>query len=133
VFDREEAVSLFELSRVTKKAAVFDMDKCNHINQGTSQAVFSGDAFCTCLALLEGTRASVESHSAPFSRRHWVLMGGRGQTTRELAEYSDTFFPSLRWSPDISRPISIRKNEPCSESFSENPGLDVWNVSSMKK
>jgi glutamyl-tRNA synthetase len=33
VFDRKEAVSLFELSRVTKKAAVFDMNKCHHINQ----------------------------------------------------------------------------------------------------
>jgi glutamyl/glutaminyl-tRNA synthetase len=33
VFSREEAVSLFELSRVIRRAAVFDMDKLDHINQ----------------------------------------------------------------------------------------------------
>ena len=33
IFDRQEAASLFELSRVTRKAAVFDPDKLNFINQ----------------------------------------------------------------------------------------------------
>ena len=33
IFSREEAVEMFDISAVTRKAAVLDMDKLNHINQ----------------------------------------------------------------------------------------------------
>ena len=72
IFSREEAVEMFDISAVTRKAAVLDMDKLNHINQEQMKIMDP-------MKLLAVIR--------PF----WVEMGGRGQTTKQLAEYSDYF------------------------------------------
>lgn len=91
IFTREEAVGMFDLARVTKKAAVFDMDKLNFVNQ----------AHITKMPPLERARHTIpfwkEAGLRPEERsEEWLggvldLLEGRGQTFRELAEYTDYF------------------------------------------
>ncbi|MDY0179125.1 MAG: glutamate--tRNA ligase family protein, partial [Synergistaceae bacterium] len=91
IFTREEAVEMFDLARVTRKAAVFDMDKLNFVNQ----------AHIARISPLERARHTVpfwkETGLDPDSRtEEWLaevldLLEGRGQTFRELAEYTDYF------------------------------------------
>lgn len=134
VFDREEAVSLFELSRVTKKAAVFDMDKCNHINQEHLKRCSQETLFTLVSPFWKELGLPVESHSRAFLEKALVLMGGRGQTTRELAEYSDYF---LSFAPVVSRytasDLDPEKRALLGKFFRELLALDVWNVSSMEE
>ena len=54
IFTRGEAASLFELSRVTRKAAVFDPDKLNFINQEH----LCGCSPCSGAATLRRARSS---------------------------------------------------------------------------
>jgi len=91
IFTREEAVRMFDLTRVTKKASVFDMDKLNFVNQ----------AHIAMMPPLERARHTFpfweEAGLDPGSRsEEWLagvldLLEGRGRTFRELAEYTDYF------------------------------------------
>lgn len=91
VFSREEAVSLFELSRVTKRAAVFDIDKLNFINQEHLKRL---DPYIR-LALVEPfwreMGLPVDAHSREYLAQSLVVLSGRGQTAKEVAGYSDYF------------------------------------------
>ena len=104
IFDREEAANLFELSRVTKKAAVFDFDKLNHINQEHLKRL---DPFVR-LSMIKPfwieAGLPVDSHSDKFLADSLTLMAGRGQTAKEMAEFSDYFVSfepvKKRWNSD---------------------------------
>lgn len=91
IFDRKFSTERFELSKVTKKPAVFDMDKLNFVNQEHLKAMDPSERrkivepFWTELGL------SPEKYAAQYLEDALTLMGGRGKTTRELAEYSDYF------------------------------------------
>lgn len=91
IFDRTFAAGLFELTKVTKKPAVFDMDKLNFVNQEHLKRMNPArrreivEPFWTTMGL------NPASHADKYLEDALALMGGRGQTTRELAEYSDYF------------------------------------------
>lgn len=91
VFSREEAAALFELSRVTKRSAIFDMEKLNHINQEHLKML---DPY-TRLDLVEPfwreMGLPVDECSREYLAQSLVVLGGRGQTAREAAGYSDYF------------------------------------------
>ena len=91
IFSRYEAVELFDIANVTKKAAVLDIDKLNHINQEQMKIM---DPY----KLLEVIRPFWEQMGldlTPFSDDYLAsslkAMGGRGQTTIQVSEYSDYF------------------------------------------
>ena len=89
IFDRLQATQLFELTRVTKKPAVFDMDKLNFVNQEhlkTMDPVLRREIvepFWRELGLC------TDAHTPKYLENALTLMGGRGKTTKELAEFSD--------------------------------------------
>ena len=91
IFSRDEAVALFELSRVTKRAAVFDMEKLNFINQEHLKRL---DPY-TRLELVEPfwreMGLPVDDHSREYLAQSLVVLCGRGQTAKEAAGYSDYF------------------------------------------
>lgn len=91
IFTREEAVRFFELSNVTKKAAVFDTDKLNHINQAHLKAMPSQKRLEAIRPFWVEMGLPVENFSDGYLEKALELMGGRGQTTKELAEFSDYF------------------------------------------
>jgi glutamyl-tRNA synthetase len=102
IFGREEAARLFELSRVTRKAAVFDPDKLNYINQEHLKRLDPMVRLALVKPFWKEMGLPVE-HDDAYLADALTLMGGRGQTAKELAAFSDyyvSFEPvKARWSP----------------------------------
>jgi glutamyl-tRNA synthetase len=113
IFSREEAAQLFELSRVTRKAAVFDPDKLNYINQEHLKRLDPKVRLDLIKPFWKDAGLPVERHDDAWLADALTLMGGRGQTAKELAAFSDyyvSFEPvKSRWNPegisDELRPI----------------------------
>ena len=108
IFTRDEAAQLFELSRVTRKAAVFDFDKLNHINQEHLKAL-PPDVRLGMVKpfwIESGLPvAEVESsRGTKYLEDALTLMEGRGRTAKEMAEFSDYFVSfepvKSRWNAD---------------------------------
>ncbi|MDR1874821.1 MAG: glutamate--tRNA ligase [Synergistaceae bacterium] len=113
IFTRQEAARLFELSRVTRKPAVFDPDKLNHINQEHLKRLDPGARLDLVKPFWTEAGLPVEKHDDAWLADALTLMGGRGQTARELASFSDyylSFEPvKERWkAEDISDELRAR-------------------------
>lgn len=91
IFSREEAVQLFELSSVTKKPAVLDTDKLNHVNQEQMKRMEPEKLLTVIRPFWIGMGLKPENFSNEYLASSLTTMGGRGQTTIEVAEYSDYF------------------------------------------
>lgn len=91
VFSREEAVEIFELSSVTKKPAVLDMDKLNHINQEQMKLMDPIKLLQIIRPFWLETGLDLSGISDDYLASSLKTMGGRGQTTLQLSEYSDYF------------------------------------------
>jgi glutamyl-tRNA synthetase len=91
IFDRELAVKKFELSKVTKKPAVFDMNKLNFVNQEHLKAMRPEDRKNAICPFWSDLGLHPELFGEKFLEEALTLMGGRGKTMKELAEFSDYF------------------------------------------
>ena len=95
IFTRNEAAELFELSRVTRKAAVFDFDKLNHINQEHLKALPPSVRLSMVKPFWIEAGLPVEkveqSRGTKYLEDSLTLMEGRGRTAKEMAEFSDYF------------------------------------------
>ncbi|GHS96037.1 glutamate--tRNA ligase [Synergistales bacterium] len=91
IFSRQEAAELFELSRVTRKAAVFDPDKLNHINQEHLKRLDPKARLDLIKPFWLDMGLPVEQHGDDYLAAALTLMGGRGQTAKEMAEFADYY------------------------------------------
>ncbi|MBQ3397570.1 MAG: glutamate--tRNA ligase, partial [Synergistaceae bacterium] len=95
IFTRDEAAELFELSRVTRKAAVFDFDKLNYINQEHLKALPPEVRLSMVRPFWIEAGLPVEeveaSRGVKYLEDALTLMAGRGRTAKEMAEFSDYF------------------------------------------
>lgn len=91
IFTREEAIKLFEINSVTKKPAVLDMDKLNHINQEQMKKMDPYKLLEIIKPFWKDLGHDISSYSDDYLASSLQTMGGRGQTTLQLAEYSDYF------------------------------------------
>ena len=91
IFTREEAVEHFEISFVTKKPAVLDMDKLNHINQEQMKIMDPYKLLEIIKPFWKNLGFDISGFSDDYLASSLKTMGGRGQTTLQLAEYSDYF------------------------------------------
>ena len=91
IFSREEAVEMFDISAVTRKAAVLDMDKLNHINQEQMKIMDPMKLLAVIRPFWVEMGFDLSGLSDEYLASSLHTMGGRGQTTKQLAEYSDYF------------------------------------------
>ena len=91
IFSREEAVEMFDISAVTRKAAVLDMDKLNHINQEQMKIMDPMKLLAVIRPFWIEMGFDLSGLSDEYLASSLHTMGGRGQTTKQLAEYSDYF------------------------------------------
>lgn len=91
VFTRSEAIKLFDLGSVTKKPAVLDIDKLNHINQEQMKIMDPQELLKIIKPFWKNLGLDINSYSDDYLASSLQAMGGRGQTTLQLAEYSDYF------------------------------------------
>jgi glutamyl-tRNA synthetase len=91
IFDRALAAEKFDLSRVTKKPAVFDMKKLDYVNQEHLRAMDPSAREAVIEPFWREMGFDVDKYPRKYLEDALTLMGGRGKTTRELAEFSDYF------------------------------------------
>ncbi|MDY2984279.1 MAG: glutamate--tRNA ligase family protein [Synergistes jonesii] len=91
IFTREEAVEIFDIKNVTRKPAVFDVDKLNHINQEQMKMMEPHRLLEAIRPFWEQMGLPVEKFDDEYLAASLKTLGGRGQTTIEVAEYSDYF------------------------------------------
>lgn len=91
IFNREQAAEWFELSRVTRKSAVFDFDKLNYINQEHLKRMDPFDRLAMIKPFWIEAGLPVDKHSEQYLADSLTLMGGRGQTAKEMAGFADYF------------------------------------------
>lgn len=95
IFTRAEAAEWFELSRVTRKAAVFDFDKLNHINQEHLKRLEPSVRLGMIRPFWVEAGLPVDEVEAKRGVKYLedalTLMEGRGRTAKEMAEFSDYF------------------------------------------
>lgn len=91
VFTRDEAVGLFDIKNVTRKPAVLDIDKLNHINQEQMKRMAPEKLLEVIRPFWIQAGLPVEKYSDEYLASSLKTMGGRGQTTLQVAEYSDYF------------------------------------------
>lgn len=91
IFTRPQAAEWFELSRVTRKAAVFDFDKLNYINQEHLKALDPFVRLSMVKPFWIEAGLAVNEHDDKYLADALTLMAGRGRTAKEMAEFSDYF------------------------------------------
>jgi glutamyl-tRNA synthetase len=91
IYTRHEAAALFDLARVTRKPAVFDMDKLNFINQEHLKMLDPEVRLSLVEPFWKEAGLPVDSFERGYLRDALTLMGGRGQTIKELASYASYF------------------------------------------
>ena len=134
VFTREELVELFELTRVTKKAAVFDTDKLNYINQEHLKTMDPMERLELVKPFWREAGLPVDDLSDDYLAQALVVMGGRGRTTAELAQYSDYFlsFDLVKERYDTSD-ISEDEKILLREFFGEFVKVEPWTHAAMEE
>lgn len=138
IFSREEAAELFELSSVTKKPAVLDVDKLNHVNQEQMKLMAPEKLLEVIKPFWTGMGLKPEDFSDEYLASSLKTMGGRGQTTLQVAEYSDYFlsFDAVKERYDASE--IAEENRPLLRSFygallGEAKGWDVETLESFTR
>ncbi|HPD97663.1 MAG TPA: glutamate--tRNA ligase [Synergistales bacterium] len=128
IFTREEAVGMFDLSRVTKKAAVFDMDKLNYINQTHISRMPPVERARHVRPFWEEAKLHPVSKSDEWLARALDLLEGRGQTFKELAEYTDYLlsFEPVKNRYDASE-LNEEQRETLERFFAAMFELPEWN------
>ena len=91
IFTRKEATELFDLEKITKRAAVFDMTKLNHVNQAHLWMMDRLKRVELVKPFWKEMGLQPERFSDEWLASVLEMLEGRGQTTREAAEYSDYF------------------------------------------
>ena len=130
IFTRPQAAEWFELSRVTKKAAVFDFDKLNYINQEHLKALDPMVRLSMIKPFWIEAGLPVAEHDDKYLADALTLMAGRGRTAKEMAEFSDYFVSfepvKARWTPE-----GLDK-EKLNEFFAELFASSEWKAEALE-
>ena len=135
IFTRNEAAELFELSRVTRKAAVFDFDKLNYINQEHLKALDPIVRLSMVKPFWIEAGLPVSEVEASKGEKYLAdaltLMAGRGRTAKEMADFSDYFVSfepvKSRWNSD-----GLDKDK-LKEFYSELFKADSWEAVKLEE
>jgi glutamyl-tRNA synthetase len=118
---------------VTRKAAVFDLDKLNFINQERLKRLDPQTRLDLVKPFWKEMGLPAENHGEAYLAGALTLMGGRGQTARELALFSDyyvSFEPvKKRWKPEE---VSDELRAGLSEFFSALLAEPQWEAERLE-
>ena len=133
IFTRQEAADLFELSRVTRKPAVLDVDKLNFINQEHLKRLDPMTRLAMVRPFWEAMGLPVKEHGDEWLAGALTLMEGRGRTAREMAEFSDYFLSfepvKARWDGSA---LTADERGLLKEFFTAMTGLVDWTPAGLE-
>ncbi len=133
IFTRQEAADLFELSRVTRKPAVLDVDKLNFINQEHLKRLDPMTRLAMVRPFWEAMGLPVKEHGDEWLAEALTLMEGRGRTAREMAEFTDYFLSfepvKARWDGSA---LTADERGLLKEFFAAMTGLPDWTPAGLE-
>ena len=133
IFTRQEAADLFELSRVTRKPAVLDVDKLNFINQEHLKRLDPMTRLAMVRPFWETMGLPVKEHGDEWLAGALTLMEGRGRTAKEMAEFTDYFLSfepvKARWDGSA---LTADERGLLKEFFSDMTGLADWTPAGLE-
>lgn len=132
IFDRDLAVQEFDLKDVNRKPSVFDMDKLNYVNQGHLHALSTREKIAMLTPFWEEEGLNVSSLDQSFMEKAFDLMGGRGRTVKDLAEFTDYFIDFTPVTKRYDGTVEEQTRENLRKFFSELLDLKDWTASSME-
>ena len=133
IFTRQEAADLFELSRVTRKPAVLDVDKLNFINQEHLKRLDPMTRLAMVRPFWEAMGLPVKEHGDEWLAEALTLMEGRGRTAKEMAEFTDYFLSfepvKARWDGSA---LTADERGLLKEFFAAMTGLPDWTPAGLE-
>ena len=133
IFTRQEAADLFELSRVTRKPAVLDVDKLNFINQEHLKRLDPMTRLAMVRPFWEAMGLPVKEHGDEWLAEALTLMEGRGRTAKEMAEFTDYFLSfepvKARWDGSV---LTADERGLLKEFFAAMTGLPDWTPAGLE-
>ena len=133
IFTRQEAADLFELSRVTRKPAVLDVDKLNFINQEHLKRLDPMTRLAMVRPFWEAMGLPVKEHGDEWLAGALTLMEGRGRTAKEMAEFTDYFLSfepvKARWDGSA---LTADERGLLKEFFAAMTGLPDWTPAGLE-
>ncbi len=132
IFDRDLAVAEFELKNVNRKPSVLDLDKLNFVNQGHLHALPVEEKISMLQPFWEEEGVDLSKLERSYMEKAFDMMGGRGRTVKDLAEFTDYF---LDFSPVTKRykgDVDEDTRKKLKDFFSGLLGLENWTAPSME-
>lgn len=132
IFDRDLAVAEFELNNVNRKPSVLDVDKLNFVNQGHLHALPVEEKISMLKPFWEEEGVDLSKLEISYMEKAFEMMGGRGRTVKDLAEFTDYF---LDFSPVTKRykgDVDDDTRKKLQGFFSGLLGLEDWTATSME-
>ena len=132
IFDRDLAVAEFELKNVNRKPSVLDLDKLNFVNQGHLHALPVEEKISMLQPFWEEEGVDLSKLEIGYMEKAFEMMGGRGRTVKDLAEFTDYF---LDFSPVTKRykgDVDDDTRKKLQGFFSGLLGLEDWTAPSME-
>jgi glutamyl-tRNA synthetase len=132
IFDRDLAIDEFDLKDVNRKPSVFDMDKLNYVNQGHLHALPTAKKIEMLTPFWEEAGIDLSSIDESYMEKAFDLMGGRGRTVKDLAEFTDYFLDFAPVTKRYGGEVSDETRKTLQEFFSDMMKLDTWTASAME-
>ncbi len=132
IFDRALAIQEFDLSDVNRKPSVFDMDKLNYVNQGHLHALPTDEKIAMLSPFWKEAGIDISNIDREYMDKTFALMGGRGRTVKDLAEFTDYFLDftpvTRRYAGDVDEQV----RQTLRSFFTALLDIDDWTASSME-
>lgn len=132
IFGRDLAIEEFELKDVNRKPSVLDMDKLNFVNQGHLHALPIAEKIAMLKPFWEENEVDLSKLEEGYMEKAFELMGGRGRTVKDLAEFTDYFLDFAPATKRYKGDVDDKTRETLKGFFSGLLDLEPWTASSME-
>nr|WP_321499478.1 glutamate--tRNA ligase [uncultured Dethiosulfovibrio sp.] len=132
IFGRDLAIEEFELKDVNRKPSVLDMDKLNFVNQGHLHALPVAEKIAMLKPFWEEAGVDLSKLEESYIEKAFDMMGGRGRTVKDLAEFTDYFLDFAPVTKRYKGDVDDDTRKTLQGFFSGLVALESWSAPSME-
>ncbi len=132
IFGRDLAIEEFELKDVNRKPSVLDMDKLNFVNQGHLHGLPVAEKIAMLKPFWEEAGVDLSKLDESYMEKAFEMMGGRGRTVKDLAEFTDYFLDFTPVTQRYKGDVDDDTRKTLQGFFSGLIGLESWTAPSME-
>lgn len=132
IFGRDLAIEEFELKDVNRKPSVLDMDKLNFVNQGHLHDLPVAEKIAMLKPFWEEAGVDLSKLEESYMEKAFDMMGGRGRTVKDLAEFTDYFLDFAPVTKRYKGDVDDDTRKTLQGFFSGLVALESWTAPSME-